>query len=92
MTMLMIIQLHLANVGDFNTNQSIDQWNLHHNRKPTFVEIYRRRAIPENQAVEEILEPAVDGQADHADEAVVTSASVPGFAESDCHSNVSELE
>ncbi|KAK2154832.1 hypothetical protein LSH36_256g04076 [Paralvinella palmiformis] len=45
--------------------------------------------MPETQAVEEALEAAVDGQADDADEAVITSGSAPG---SDCHSDFYDLE
>ena len=53
------------------------------------MEACMRRAMPETQAVEEALETAVDGQADDADEAVITSGSAPG---SGCYSDVSDLE
>ena len=48
--------------------------------------------MPETQAIEEAYEEAVDGQADNTDEAMVASASVLGVAETNFHSNFSELD
>jgi hypothetical protein len=92
MTMLMTIQLHSASVSEYDAKPAIHQWNLHHNRRPNFMEARRRRAMPETHVVEEALEAAVDGQADEADEAMVASASAPGLVESDCDSDFSELD
>ena len=79
----MTIHLHSANIAHFDAKQAIHIWNLHHNRRPNFMETCRRRAMPETQTVEETLGAAADGQADDADEAVITSGSDPG---SHCHS------
>ena len=48
------------------------------------MEACRQRAMPETQEIEDALKAAVDGQADDADEAVVTSGSAPC---SDCESD-----
>ena len=72
-------------VVDLDAKQAIHWWTLHHNSRPNFLVARKGRAMHDTQAVKEALEAAVDGQ---ADDAVVSSVSATGIAESDYQSGI----